>query len=138
MTDTTEQEAKKKLGLGKPGGRLELKVETGQVRQSFSHGRSKTVQVEVKRKRNFTGPAVPGAKSEPAPAEAQARPATVEVATPGPRKPAVLRALTAEERAARQRALEGAKRDAIDARRDAEIRRDEEERRRREIGRAHV
>ncbi|MDX1737591.1 MAG: translation initiation factor IF-2, partial [Alphaproteobacteria bacterium] len=43
-----------KLTLDKPG-RLELKktVETGQVKQSFSHGRSKTVTVEVKRKRTF-------------------------------------------------------------------------------------
>ena len=43
-----------KLTLGKPG-RLELKktVEGGQVRQSFSHGRSKTVTVEVKKKRTF-------------------------------------------------------------------------------------
>ncbi len=43
-----------KLSLNKPG-RLELKktVETGQVRQSFSHGRTKAVTVEVKRKRTF-------------------------------------------------------------------------------------
>ena len=34
---------------------LELKktVETGQVKQSFSHGRSKSVTVEVKRSRTF-------------------------------------------------------------------------------------
>ena len=48
------QGEKKKLSLA-PRGKLELKktVEAGQVRQSFSHGRSKTVQVEVKRKRSF-------------------------------------------------------------------------------------
>ncbi len=36
-------------------GKLELKktVETGQVRQSFSHGRSKVVTVEVRKKRTF-------------------------------------------------------------------------------------
>src|SRR3546814_8087903 len=53
MTDTTEREPTK-LSLGP--GKLELKktVETGKVRQSFSHGRSKTVTVEVKRKRTFT------------------------------------------------------------------------------------
>src|SRR5262249_46622122 len=41
------------LTLGR--GKLELKktVESGQVRQSFSHGRSKVVQVERKRKRQF-------------------------------------------------------------------------------------
>lgn len=57
---TTENKEKKVLSLsggttGAGGGRkLELKprqADAGQVRQSFSHGRSKTVQVEVKRKR---------------------------------------------------------------------------------------
>ena len=49
MTQKSEQEGK--LSLNRPGT-LELKktVETGQVRQSFSHGRSKSVMVEVKRK----------------------------------------------------------------------------------------
>ena len=47
------KEAKKPLSLSR--GKLELKktVETGQVRQTFSHGRSKVVQVERKRKRQF-------------------------------------------------------------------------------------
>ncbi|MSP48393.1 MAG: translation initiation factor IF-2 [Alphaproteobacteria bacterium] len=55
MTATDEQDRKKMLSLSRPG-RLELKktVETGQVRQSFPHGRSKTVTVEVKKKRIFT------------------------------------------------------------------------------------
>ena len=55
MTATDEQDRKKMLSLSRPG-RLELKktVETGQVRQSFPHGRSKTVTVEVKKKRTFT------------------------------------------------------------------------------------
>ncbi len=49
----SDTKTKKPLSLGK--GKLELKktVETGQVRQSFSHGRSKVVQVERKRKRQF-------------------------------------------------------------------------------------
>ena len=52
MTQKSEQEGK--LSLNRPGT-LELKktVETGQVRQSFSHGRSKSVMVEVKKKRSF-------------------------------------------------------------------------------------
>jgi len=52
MSETKKEESK--LTLSRPG-RLELKktVETGQVKQSFSHGRSKTVTVEVKRKRTF-------------------------------------------------------------------------------------
>src|SRR5262245_39891637 len=133
MTDTTEQEAKKKLALGKPGGRLEMKVETGQVRQSFSHGRTKTVQVEVKRKRTFTGAAAGGAKpAEPAAGETTARAPAADAAGAAQRKPAVLKALTAEERAARQHAIERARRGEVDARRDAELRRTEEERLRHE------
>jgi translation initiation factor IF-2 len=52
MSESKEQDGK--LSLSKPG-RLELNktVETGKVRQSFSHGRSKSVTVEVKRKRTF-------------------------------------------------------------------------------------
>ncbi|MBM3549489.1 MAG: translation initiation factor IF-2, partial [Alphaproteobacteria bacterium] len=54
MTATDEQDRKKMLSLSRPG-KLELKktVEAGQVRQSFPHGRSKTVTVEVKKKRTF-------------------------------------------------------------------------------------
>ena len=50
-----DQERKAPLKLSQPG-KLELKktVESGQVRQSFSHGRSKVVTVEVKKKRTFT------------------------------------------------------------------------------------
>lgn len=51
---TTDNKAKTPLTLGR--GKLGLKkteVETGQVRQSFSHGRSKVVQVERKRARKF-------------------------------------------------------------------------------------
>jgi translation initiation factor IF-2 len=53
MTESNDQDRKTPLKLSP--GRLELKktVETGQVRQSFSHGRSKVVTVEVKKKRTF-------------------------------------------------------------------------------------
>ena len=51
MTDSNDQDRKKVLSLsGK--GKLELKnkpAADNSVRQSFSHGRSKTVTVEVKR-----------------------------------------------------------------------------------------
>ena len=70
MSDGNEQDAAKgRLSL-RPGGRMELgKTEAaGSVRQSFSHGRSKTVQVEVVKKRTpapapvaATGPARSGA-----------------------------------------------------------------------------
>jgi len=52
MSQNNEQDGK--LTLNRPG-RLELKktVETGQVRQSFSHGRTKSVTVEVRKTRTF-------------------------------------------------------------------------------------
>ena len=54
MSETKEERKKSKLSLSKPGT-LELKktVESGQVRQNFSHGRSKMVQVERRTKRTF-------------------------------------------------------------------------------------
>src|SRR5918911_5107685 len=62
MSDQNDQDAgKSRLSLRPAGGRLELgKTEAaGSVRQSFSHGRSKTVQVEVVKKRVVT----PGQRS---------------------------------------------------------------------------
>ena len=53
MSDAKETDnGKKPLGISKPG-RLELNktIETGQVKQNFSHGRSKMVTVEKKKKR---------------------------------------------------------------------------------------
>ncbi|MBK8208757.1 MAG: translation initiation factor IF-2 [Rhodospirillales bacterium] len=54
MTDIDERDPKKQSD-GSQARRLELKktVETGQVRQSFAHGRSKMVTVEVRKKRTF-------------------------------------------------------------------------------------
>jgi len=56
MSETTKDTDKKKipLSLSRPG-RLELKktVAQGQIRQSFSHGRSKAVTVEVLKKRTY-------------------------------------------------------------------------------------
>jgi translation initiation factor IF-2 len=51
----TENDNDRKAPLKLSPGKLELKktVETGQVRQSFSHGRSKAVTVEVRKKRTF-------------------------------------------------------------------------------------
>ncbi|MDX2143774.1 MAG: translation initiation factor IF-2 [Rhodospirillaceae bacterium] len=56
MSNEAPTEAKTKAPLRLSTGKLGLKkteVETGQVRQSFSHGRSKVVQVERKRQRKF-------------------------------------------------------------------------------------
>jgi translation initiation factor IF-2 len=108
----TKNPGEKKLSVS--GGKLTLKprTETGVVRQSFSHGRSKQVVVE-KVKRRSIGSA-PEAKVEPAPAEAPKKRATTSragaAAAPTPAeapKPSgvVLRTLTEEERAARAHAL---------------------------------
>src|SRR3569623_2757549 len=74
MADQTE---KPKLGMRAPLG-LKRTVATGKVKQSFSHGRSNTVVVEVKRRR-ILGPGgvpteAPAVEAAPAPAPApQAR-----------------------------------------------------------------
>ena len=98
MSETKEESPKKPLSLNRPG-KLELKktVETGQVKQSFSHGRSKTVTVEVKKKRTF-------ARGESGRmAEVTEAPQTPEeAAEAGPDAPQ----LTDAERAARARALQ--------------------------------
>ena len=135
--DTTEQEQKRPLTLGRSGGRLELRkpVETAQVRQSFSHGRSKTVTVEVRKKRTI-GPGAPElgrAEATPAVAREQQtqRPATSEPARRGVVLP---RALTAEERAGRARAVQDARKAEADEQRRRALA--EEDRRRQEEERA--
>src|SRR5258708_5409319 len=124
MTDNNEQEQKRPLTLARPGGRLELRkpVETGQVRQSFPHGRSKTVMVEVRKKR-VAGPST----GEPAEAPSGAGKETAAAsptpaAAPGIRRPVVMpRTLTAEEMAVRARAVQGAKKADEQARRQAVV-----------------
>ena len=121
QSETEEQKPKGKLSLSRPG-RLELNktIKAGQVRQSFSHGRSKAVAVEVRRKRTFKQTA-DGAMAEVrvVPGEPEVAPeivapvvedeAATEAAAEAARKAAALHALTEEEKAARARALSGAK-----------------------------
>jgi translation initiation factor IF-2 len=137
MSDQNEQDAgKSRLSL-RPGGRLELgkTVDAGSVRQSFSHGRSKTVQVEVVKKRPVAPPPKPGiaapvARSTPAAPPPAAAPAAGAPAAParqpGPppapaaRAPSAGRPLTQAEIAVRQRVLEENRR--IEAQRQREER----------------
>ncbi len=113
MTETNEQEGKKLLGLSRPK-KLELKktVESGQVRQSFSHGRSKMVQVEVRKKRTYAADA--GGRMQPVakgaePGEVFGLGAPRETAPAhadsAGRAGVATRHLTEEEKAARARAL---------------------------------
>jgi translation initiation factor IF-2 len=150
MTESNDQdETKSRLSL-RPAGRMELgrTVDAGSVRQSFSHGRSKVVQVEVRKKRpagpplGAPGPghpsppgqitstashaAPPAPTAVPAPSGAPTRPSGQSAGRPAPaagRGPSAGRALTAVELAARQRAIEQMQRD--NARRDAERREQE-------------
>src|SRR4051812_33258358 len=104
MTEANEHDAneheQKRLTL-RSGGTLGLRrpVESGQVRQSFSHGRSKAVTVEVRKKR-----AVPPGTPEPGRGDAPAAPAArahQPSSAPSGRsaRPAGGRTLTAEEHA---------------------------------------
>ncbi len=111
MTTSSEKEKKKPLKLNRPG-KLELKktVEHGQVRQSFSHGRSKAVAVEIKRSRTFA-PGDGGGMTEVTEARQAAEKALAEsktqFAAEAEKKAAI--ALTEGERATRAQALELAK-----------------------------
>ena len=124
MSESNDQDGGKgRLSL-RPAGRLELgrTVDAGSVRQSFSHGRSKVVQVEVRKKRAPL-PNPSAAAGAPPPPPAGAAPAPRMAAAPGRPAPGAGRALTATEQAARQRALVEQQRDA--AKRDAERREQE-------------
>jgi len=114
MSDKNDT-GKKPLTLKKPG-KLELKktVDAGTVKQSFSHGRSKMVAVEVKKKRSFAQDAsgkMSQVREGQAPAKAAEPSANAFEAAP---KPAPLPSpaddnLTEGERQARMKALEDAK-----------------------------
>ena len=135
--DVAEQEQKRPLTLGRSGGKLELRkpVETAQVRQSFSHGRSKTVTVEVRKKRTLAAGTAEASRPEaPAPVAREA-PSTRLKPVEAPRRAVVLpRALTAEEKAGRARAVEDFRKADEEARRRAAI--EEADRRRQEEQRA--
>jgi len=131
MSDQNDQDAAKSRLSLRPAGRLELgkTVDAGSVRQSFSHGRSKVVQVEVVKKRAPTpgapattlraptAPVRPGTPRPPG-AASTAKPAN-SPATRGP-APSGGRPLTAAELATRQRVLEENRR--VEAQREREIR----------------
>jgi translation initiation factor IF-2 len=109
MSENKEQEPKKVLSLS-GRGKLELKrgaESPSQVRQSFSHGRSKAVTVEVKPvrvARPVAPPVVPEIKAREPELPAARRPEPAAPARPAPG----IRELTAGEREARLRALKSA------------------------------
>jgi translation initiation factor IF-2 len=140
MSDTKDTGSKH--GIGRTLSMKRPAVEQGRVRQNFSHGRSKTVAVEIKRKRT----AVPG---EPGKIESR-EPQTINLKPASPRAEPkrdesslsrsgmVLRTLTDDEKEARERALADARLREAEERKRAEedarrrLQHDEVERRERE------
>ena len=120
MVDTKTPGDKK---LSVPSKTLSLKprVETGTVRQSFSHGRSKQVVVEKRGKRRIDGTPEPQAAEVAKPAPAAPTPAPSRPAPPrNAGSGVVLRTLTEDERSARASALADAKVREVEERRQAE------------------
>ena len=123
MSDT-KTPGDKTLTVGPPKTlTLKRPVEQSTVRQSFSHGRSKQVVVEVKRR--VAGPEVkeqPVARA-PAPQVQQAAPRPAPPAPTPPARPSsgmLLRTLSEDEKDARQRALSDSRSREAEARRIAE------------------
>src|SRR6476620_10623643 len=106
---------------------LKPRVETGTVRQSFSHGRTKQVVVEKRGKRRVGGDAPATETHAPEPVAAKAAP-VAKAPLSRPAAPAaprggsgvVLRTLTEDERSARASALADAKVREVEERRLAE------------------
>jgi translation initiation factor IF-2 len=125
MVDKTPGDRK----LSVPTKTLTLKprVETGTVKQSFSHGRTKQVVVEKRGKRRVGGDAPATethapepAVAKPAPAKAPMTRAATPSASPRSSSGVVLRTLTEDERSARASALADAKVRDVEERRLAE------------------
>jgi translation initiation factor IF-2 len=142
----TKNPGEKKLSVSGKTLTLKPRTESGVVRQSFSHGRSKQVVVEKVKRRVVGGPGEAKAEAAPAvetkkaaaPGKTKATPvrgaglAQTEAATKPKPSGVVLRTLTEEERSARAHAL-------ADSRvREAEERKIAEEEARRRASREQV
>lgn len=117
MSDSNDQDHKKVLHLssaGKPKLEVKKPAADATVRQSFSHGRSKTVTVEVKKKRAVEKGALPGVADGGAAARqaAQGIPLRGQSGRPKPGASSGQRQLTKDERDARLRAVLGAQQEA--------------------------
>src|ERR1700741_5271725 len=119
----------KKLSVPSKTLTLKPRVETGTVRQSFPHGRSKQVVVEKRGKRRVGGedgphapePVVAPKPAPPARPQQQGRPGGGgQSSQPRNTSGVVLRTLTEDEHAARASALADAKLREVEERRQAE------------------
>jgi translation initiation factor IF-2 len=111
MTDQTD---KPKLGTRPPLG-LKRTVETGKVKQSFSHGRSNTVVVEVKKRRILGKPGEAPPAPEPK-VEAAAPAPEPKPAAPAPKAAPQRKLSEAEQIARRKEDMERFLREAEEAR----------------------
>jgi translation initiation factor IF-2 len=115
MTETKDTTDKTLRGGARKPLSLQRTVESGHVRQNFSHGRSKSVVVEKRRTRKLTTGGAPEAETPiievvAEPAEPQKKPPTrPEPVAPSKAAPSSARGLSSEERDARARALAAAK-----------------------------
>lgn len=127
-SDSEKKPARKPLSL--------RRTETGAVKQSFSHGRTKTVVVETKRRRVLS----PKSKAEAAPKDAkEAASGDAKSAKPAAKKAAaapaeeakpqgeILRTLSEDEKQARAAVLLKARKDGEERRKREEIERKERE-----------
>ena len=119
MSETNETEDKTARGGRKMTLNVRRTVESGHVRQSFSHGRSKSVLVEKKKRRAIgAGGAAQveePAAQKPAPPTAETVQKPVQDETPARQARVVLPQLSEEEKDARMRALTDARqREAVE------------------------
>ncbi|MBX9927069.1 MAG: translation initiation factor IF-2 [Hyphomicrobiaceae bacterium] len=131
MTETKDSTGKQAGAAPRKTLTLQRTVESGQVRQNFSHGRTKPVIVEKKKTRKLVGqdlaPERPAAPSAPAPVATPPVVAPREPVAPRPQEPRTAsqsRTLSAGEQDARARALAAARQREIEdrARLDEEAR----------------
>ena len=120
MNDTNEKDTKETAKGGRTLSVGRTTVEQSKVRQNFSHGRSKTVVVETKRKRILGAPGATPSPTAPSPAASKAAPAPAKPAAPGASTPGAKPAadakgrLTSNEQQAREQALANAKVRAVE------------------------
>ena len=117
MSETNETEGKTARGGRKMTLNVRRTVESGHVRQSFSHGRSKSVLVEKKKRRSIGSEAAqPVEEAKPAPREAEApAPKPQPEEAQARRVGVVLPQLSEDEKDARTRALADARqREAVE------------------------
>src|SRR3954452_12360394 len=101
MTETKDTTDKTLRGAVRKPMSLKRTVESGHVRQNFSHGRSKSVVVEKKKKRTIAGPGGAEAEEAATPQTEADRLLAEVMERPG--------GLSTDELDARRRALEAAK-----------------------------